>query len=228
MLSLAASTRVCPSVLQQPPLLQNVFVIQKPMLPGKWVCSLAVYAVSGRVWSLHTAALPPLDVAALQQPVLPLDVCLFSGSLCCTWTCLCVCSTVQQSVLSKEVSGLRQLVLHLDVSVQQRPVLCPEVYGPQYSSLYCTWSVRLQELLCSTWTCLSTRASVALVRVCLQELCAAPERVCLQEPVLYLCVCLSTRAFVLHLDLFVYNSLGCSASFRVFLQDLIQCCTCRT
>ncbi len=81
--------------------------------------------------------------------------CLFCSSLCCPWTCLfycnlswaylCVPSTVQQSVdsvLSPEVSVLQQLVLHLDVSVQQQPVLCQKM---AYSSLWCTWTVCLQE-----------------------------------------------------------------------------------
>ena len=35
--------------------------------------------------------------------------------------------------------------------------------------------------LCCTWTCLSARIFAAPVRVCLQELCDAPGRVCQQE-----------------------------------------------
>ncbi len=58
------------------------------------------------------------------------------------WAHLCVSPTVQQSVLSLEMSVLQQLVLHLDVSVQQQPVLCQKMC---YSSLWCTWTVCLQK-----------------------------------------------------------------------------------
>jgi hypothetical protein len=64
-------------------------------------------------------------VSDLQQPVLFLS-CLIYSSLC--GTCL-VSDTVQQPVLFPEVSGLQQLMLHLDLSVQQQLVLCQEVHG---------------------------------------------------------------------------------------------------
>jgi hypothetical protein len=58
------------------------------------------------------------------------------------WAHLCVSPTVQQSVLSPEMSVLQQLVLHLDVSVQEQHVLCQKMC---YSSLWCTWTVCLQK-----------------------------------------------------------------------------------
>ncbi len=184
----AASRRV--SVLWQPVMYLDVSGWQQPYRPWTW-----------------------LFYSSLCCPCSIVETCLFYGSLCYPWTCLCVCSSVQQSVLSQEVSGLQQqFVLHLDVSVRQQPVLCQEVYGPQYSSLCCTWSIRLQEILCCTWTCLSTTACAALERVCLQELLCctwtclstkalrSPGLGCLQQPVVY-----------------------CTAPVRVFLQDPIQC-----
>ncbi len=178
LLALAGSARVCPCVLQHTVLPLNVFVIEKTVLhldvclfSGKLVLYLDVsglfyssLAAPGRGCS--TAALPPLEVAVLQQPcrpwtwlfysslaapgrgcstaaLPPLDVAVLQQP-CRPWTDV---SLLQQSVLSQEMSGLQQLVLHLDVSVQQQPALCQEVNGHQYSSLCCTCSVRLQELL---------------------------------------------------------------------------------
>ncbi len=67
---------------------------------------------------------------------------------------LCVTSTVQQSVLSPEMSVLQQLVLHLDVSVQQQPVLCQKMptaaCGAPGQSVY--------KSQCCTETCLSTKS----------------------------------------------------------------------
>ncbi len=80
------------------------------------------------------------------------------------------------------LSGLQQLVLHLDVSVQQ-PVLCQEVYGLQQLVLHLDWlstwacaahmHVGLQELLYCSWAFLSTRAYAALMHDRLQECMAS-------------------------------------------------------
>ena len=99
---------------------------------------------------------------------------------------------------------LQQVVLHLDVSVQQKPVLYPED--------------GLQQLVVHL-DCLSTRASAAPRRVCLQELMCAPEvSVKYIEPVLHLCVSVCLQELlcapevsvdyiepVLYLFLSVYN-----------------------
>ncbi len=145
-----------------------------------------------------------------------------------SWAHLCVSSTVQQSVLSPEVSVLQQLVFHLDVSVQQQPVLCQKM---AYSSLWCTWTACLQEPVlhrdvsvyksfCVHLRCLSNTiygACAVLMSVCLQELLCAPEvSVDYKEPVLHLFLsvyksfvstwkCLSSRA-LLHLCISVYQS----------------------
>ena len=77
----------------------------------------------------------PLEVSVLQQPVLPLDVPLLLQSMLYLGTSV--------SVLSPEVSVLQQLVLHLyPIPVQEQPVLCQKM---AYSSLWCTWTVCLQE-----------------------------------------------------------------------------------
>ncbi len=86
---LAASARVCPSVLQEIVLPPNVFVTQKTVLPldlclfsgslcCPWTCLVySSLAAPGRGCS--TAAF-----AALAW------TCLFYSSLCCPWTCLCL------------------------------------------------------------------------------------------------------------------------------------------
>ncbi len=73
-----------------------------------------------------------------------------------------------------EVSGLKLLVLPLDIFVQQQPVLCQEMYGLQKLALHLY--------------CLSTRVCAAPEFACLQEPFAAPGHVCLY------------KSFVLHLD----------------------------
>ncbi len=67
--------------------------------------------------------------------------CLFYCSLCCTWAHLCVSSTVC-TVPGDVCPTAQQLVLHLDESVQQQPLLCQKVV---HSSLWCTWTVCPQE-----------------------------------------------------------------------------------
>jgi hypothetical protein len=115
-------------------------------------------------------------------------------------------SVVQQTVLSPEVSCLElhacasnaRICSTADIAVPRglwptAPQLVLHLYC--LSARACTFPGRvyLHGLLCCTW------------RVCLQELCAAPACVCLQELVLNLdvsvyknlcctCACLSTRA----------------------------------
>ena len=149
------------------------------------------------------------------------------------WAHLCVSSTVQQSVLSPEVSVLQQLVFHLDVSVQQQPVLCQKM---AYSSLWCTWTVCLQKpalhrdvsvyksfcvhlrclsniwSLCCTYACLSTRAFVCTWGVFrLYRACAALSLVRLY--------------FVQHLEVSVFKSLCCICAF-LSTRALFCICAC--
>ncbi len=103
------------SVLQQPVLFLDVSGLQQPVLPPVRVCFTAA-----------CAAPEVLDVSVLQQPVLPFNVSLLQQSL----LSLDVSMRLFYSSLycsRTEVSGLQLLVLHLDVFVQQQPVLCQEV-----------------------------------------------------------------------------------------------------
>jgi hypothetical protein len=65
--------------------------------------------------------------------------------------------------------------------------------------------------------CLSTRACDAPMHARLQELCAAPGRVCLQEPALNLCV-LSSRA--LFCTWTCLSTRVCAAPVRVYLEEI--------
>jgi hypothetical protein len=134
------------------------------------------------------------------------------------------------------MSGLQQLVLHLEVSVQQHvacsvPAACATPGLSLYKSMFCSWTclstrdlcalvvsvykslcctyARLQELFLCIWTCLSTGACAALVFVCLQELWATPGDACLQEPVLHLSVSVykSLCAAPVYMDVSVFKSL---------------------
>ncbi len=166
----------------------------------------------------------PLDVSGLKQPVLSV-ACLFYSSLCYPWLCrfvcstavcavpVCVCLSVLQQSVPPKVSGLEQLVLHLDVSVQHQHVLFHEVCSVWPTAAYAARGLSLY----------MTRAAPG--RVCLKELLYAPgESFCCTYS------CPSTRAFVLHMDVSVYKifcmRLGClSVSLiHVRLQELL-CCT---
>ncbi len=120
----------------------------------------------------------------------------FTSSLCCAKRCkayssLCCTCTVH----------LQEPVLHLDVSMYKSFCAAPGRDVSAYKSF---------ELY---WTCLSTKPVVAPVRVCLQALCDAPGRVCLQEPVAApVHVCLQEL---------------CDAPGHVCLQESSPCCTCR-
>jgi hypothetical protein len=173
------------------------------------------------------------------QPVLPLAVsiiqqcqsaCVVPGRFRSTAVCavpgrVCVSvihCTLYSSLYSRRCLACNMLlVLHLDVSFHQQPVLCQEVYGLQQLLLHldclATWScaatgrICLQELLCCTWTCLSTvQEPVLLLCVSVyKSFCATPGRVCLQEHVLHLWVCMSVyKSFALHLDVSTYKSLA--------------------
>jgi hypothetical protein len=80
---------------------------------------------SGRV--CHTEA------SAAPGRVSPTAVCAVPGPVCV--------SVLQQSVISLLGSDLQLLVLHLDVFIQQQPVLCQDVYSIAYSSLCCIFIV---------------------------------------------------------------------------------------
>jgi hypothetical protein len=160
-------------------------------------------------------------VPVLQRPMLLLNVCLFYSSLCCTWTCLVysslcalgrVCSTAVCLSLDE---GTCMWVFYSNL--YSRRYLAPT---PAYSSFRCTWTVPLQE-------------PVLHLHFRLQELCAAPECFCLQEPALHLCVSVY-KSFVLHLDMStrVYAAPVrvrlaeiCAAPGRVCLQErVLQLC----
>jgi hypothetical protein len=129
-------------------------------------------------------------VSDLQQPVLYLS-CLIDSSLCCTFR---VSDTVQQSVLSPEVSGLQQLVLHLDLSVQQLLVLCQEVHG-------------LLQLGLSVYKSMHAAPDVCVN----QSFCAAPG-VPVYKSLWCAYACPSTGAFVPDRDVFVFNSMFCTCA----------------
>ncbi len=122
-------------------------------LQGQWqflsYSSLSV--VSGRVCSI-AAFVMALEVSGLAQPV------------CCIWKSLCVC-TYNSSLDCLGRCLAMQLLLHLDVSVRQQPMLCrgirltvacaePILYVSVNKSLRCTV---LGCLLGCTRKCLSTR-----------------------------------------------------------------------
>jgi hypothetical protein len=139
------------------------------------------------------------DGSVLKQPVLPgwvfsTKANAASGRICSKAACAAsarVCSSI-----------LQQTVLPLNVFVLQQPVLTLEV------------------CLLVHLDCLSTRASAAPKRVCLQLFLCAPEvSADYLEPVLHLCVSvyciralcctwkrLSSRAPMLHLCVSVYQS----------------------
>jgi hypothetical protein len=74
-----------------------------------WTCLLYFrLSCPGRVCS--TADCGALDVSVLQQTVGARWMCLFYSRMCCTWTCL---FNSNLHLLSRELSGILQLVLHL-------------------------------------------------------------------------------------------------------------------
>jgi hypothetical protein len=144
----------------------------------------------------------PLDASVLQQPVLPLDVCLFYGSLCCTWTCLIYSSRFYFLDVSsaacaalERVSLLHQSVLSIDVSVCMF-----------YSILHCPRRCLGCRSLRFTWTYLFKSSLCCAKRyLAFKSLCCTCTN-CLQEP-------------VLHLDVFIYKSF-CAAPGRLCLHVL--------
>jgi hypothetical protein len=168
------------------------------MLPLDVFCSKAACAAPGRVFFIAVCAGPD-------------SVCL---------------SVLQQSVLPK-VSGLEQLVLHLETPGCAVPggVVRPTAAFAAPVLFCCTCTVSL----CCTWTCqeLFMRLGCLSTRACA---CAS----CQKEPVRHLCVSVH-KSFVLHLDQSVYKSLCCTyacPSTRAFVQHLdvsvfkSMSCTC--
>jgi hypothetical protein len=139
------------------------------------------------------------------------------------------------SLYCPRMSVLQQLVIDLDVSVQQQPVLCQKM---ACSSLWCTWTVCLQEPVlhrdvsvyksfCVHLRCLSNmcRACAALMRVCLQELFCSPEvSVDYIEPVLHLFLYVY-KSFVQHLEVSIFKSLCCICAF-LSTRALFCICAC--
>jgi hypothetical protein len=70
--------------------------------------------------------------------------------------------------------------------------------------------VCLQEILCCTWTCLSTRACAAPVSVCLQEILCCTWTCMLSLGYYLSSWCTCKCAFMLQLDVSVYKSLCCT------------------
>ncbi len=149
----------------------------------------------------------PLDVSVLKQPVLPLDVTL-----------------LLQSMLSL---GMYVRLFYSTVVCTVPGGVCPAVAcaspGRQPSTAAC--AVRedgLQQLVVHL-ECLSTSASAAPSRFCLQELLFAPEvsADCI-EPVLHLRVFVYMFS-VLHLEVSVFKSMCCTCAC---LSTRALCCTC--
>jgi hypothetical protein len=208
--------------------------------PGR-ICSIAVCAAPGRICSTEVCDAPGrirsfysrlycLDMS--QQPVLSLvvlqldmsfDKSLFCTltcayvqhmgymykSLCCTCKFLCLKELCAASVRVCLVSA-KAFVLHLDVSFDKS--LC--------STFMCAFvqhlnlSVYIYKSLCYTYTC---------TFLCLQELCSALAMFVYQS-LCCTCTCMSTRAFVLHLDVSVKKSLcwtcRCCPGFRLKKKNL--------
>jgi hypothetical protein len=173
------------------------------------LCCLEASFLQQPVLSLDSSDLRqpmlPLNVPVLQRPMLLLNECLFYRSLCCTWTCLvysslCAlgrfCSTAVCLSLDE---GTCMWVFYSNL--YSRRYLAPT---PAYSSFRGTWNVPLQE-------------PVLHLHSRLQELCAAPERVCLQKPALHLCVSVY-KSFVLHLDM---STRVYAAPVRVRLAEIV-------
>ncbi len=112
----------------------DMVVLQQTTLLER-ICSRAAFAVLGRVdVSILQQSVPPLDMYGQQQLVLSLHVSVVQLPLnvrvCCAtaWAvCVILLPQAVSVQLSREGVGLYQLVLHLDVSVQQQPVLSREV-----------------------------------------------------------------------------------------------------
>jgi hypothetical protein len=183
----------------------------------------------------------PLDLSATKQsvPPLSLDVSVHTfavpGAVWLTATCAAPGSVcLQEPVLHLYVQCTNcpcAFVLPLKVSVYKR--LCctrtcafmPALEVSVYKSLCCTCTYNAQ-----------------IVHV----LCAAPESVCLQEPVLHLYVqctnctcafvlplkvsvfkrlcCTCTCAFLPALEVFVYKSLYCTCTYNVQIVHMLLCC----
>ncbi len=142
---------------------------------------------------------------------------------------------------------LQQFVLHLDVSVQQKPVLCQKM---AYSSLWCTWTVCLQEPVlhrdvsvyksfCVHLRCLSTiqslcctSSSPSIRAFCCTWKCLSSRallHLCIsvyQSFVLHLCLSAVSKSSVFHLDVFGLqeSSVGYnwrSTVYKIFLIVLV-------
>jgi hypothetical protein len=211
------------SILQQTVLPMDESVLQPTVLSGR-VCSAADFAT----WTcLFYSRLCYLDVSVLQQTLLSGRVC--STADFATWTFL-----------------FYSRLCYLDVSVLQQTLLPGRVCSTACPALrlerVCLCICCLERCLAFTRRCMSSRAYSSPVHVCVQELCAAPGSVCLRKHVLHLYVCfcaapgrvclqklfccswtcLSTKAFVLLLDVSVYNS-SAAAPGCACLQKLLCC-----
>ena len=149
----------------------------------------------------------PLDVSVLKQPVLPLDVTL-----------------LLQSMLSL---GMYVCLFYSTVACTVPGGVCPAVAcaspGRLCSTAACAVPEEGLQQLVVHLECLSTSASAAPRRVCLQKLLFAPEvsADCI-EPVLHLSVSFYKRS-VLHLEVSVFKSMCCTCAC---LSTRALCCTC--
>jgi hypothetical protein len=128
------------SLLQQPLLSLGVSVYTVAACEAcKRVCLTAVFPVSGRVWPTAACAAFSYIYVYIQHPMLPLVISVLLHSELCLAAGL-VCVYFLQPLLSMGMSGLQQLVLHLDIYVKQVSELCQE--SLVHSSLCCTSIVK--------------------------------------------------------------------------------------
>ncbi len=151
------------------------------------MCSMAAFAVLKHAWSI--AACAATDVYVLQQPVLPLDVLsLGSGHICVS---LLQYNSLYYPRKYLSWSSLGFTWTYLLNSMQ--PVLWQKM---AYSSLWCAWTVCLQEQV------LHRDVSV-YESFCVHLRCLSS--VDYIDPVLHLCMSVF-QSFVLYLCWSVYKS----------------------
>jgi hypothetical protein len=137
----------------------------------------------------------------------------------CSVCALLGISVPQLSVLPLDISVLQQPALPIDVSVQLQPLMSREVSGLQLLVLHLYVSVPQQPALSREVAGLSAA-------------CAAPRRVCLQDPVHPIRVCRRllcwtwTCLCTLHLYVSVHRSF-CASPECVYLVESVQhTCAC--
>ncbi len=145
---------------------------------------------------------PNPNVCSIHHTVLP-DVSILHSTASCAAPGPDM-SVLRHSVLSLDVSVQQQLIVFLEVSVLQKPLLpCTYLF---YNNL--CWPLILN-------VSVQQQPELSLEVTGPQAACAAPGRVFLREP----------ACAVLHLDVSVYESLCCAAPGRICLREPVLCCT---